>query len=137
MKRLQDRIALITGAASGIGAATATRFHAEGAIVVLTDIDDAAGVTAAQALRDRARYLHLDVRQEDDWVRVFAELVRQPLAFDEETETAALGESAALRAEQIAAGRVDDLVLRDADGREFAWRQIGRKKKVLVTWASW
>ena len=74
MKRLQDRIALITGAASGIGAATAVQFHAEGAIVVLTDIDDAAGGAAAQALGDPARYLHLDVRQEDDWVRVFAEL---------------------------------------------------------------
>ena len=55
MKRLQDRIALITGAASGIGAATAVRFHAEGALVVLTDIDDPAGAAAARALGEHAR----------------------------------------------------------------------------------
>lgn len=68
MKRLERKIALITGAAGGIGGAIAERFHAEGAIVVLTDIEDAAGEALAQTFRDRARYLRLDVRQEADWL---------------------------------------------------------------------
>ncbi len=50
---------------------------------------------------------------------------------------AAIGESAVTRAAQLAAGRVDDIVLHDVDGRQFSWRAIGPKKKVLVTWASW
>lgn len=45
--RLADRVAVITGAASGIGAVSATRFAAEGAAVVLADRDDAAPVAAA------------------------------------------------------------------------------------------
>ena len=70
-------------------------------------------------------------------LRVVSELLSRPLAIDDETGFAALGESAATRATQLADCRVDDLVLRDVDGNEFAWSQIGRKKKVLVTWASW
>ena len=81
---------------------------------------------------------HPEIREEDMVnLRVFADLVRQPLAFDDETETAALGASAAMRAEQLAEGRVGDIVLADSDGQPFPWSRIGRKKKVLVTWASW
>ena len=43
MGRLQDQVALITGAAGGIGRATALRFAAEGAKLVLADVDDAEG----------------------------------------------------------------------------------------------
>jgi hypothetical protein len=81
---------------------------------------------------------HPEIREEDMVnLTVFADLVRQPLAFDAETETAVLGASAATRSDDLAGGRVGDLVLHDADGETFAWSEIGRKKKVLVTWASW
>ena len=43
MKQLQNKIALVTGAASGIGKAIATLFVAEGATVIVTDIDDQIG----------------------------------------------------------------------------------------------
>ncbi|MFC5925186.1 3-oxoacyl-ACP reductase [Micromonospora vulcania] len=46
--RLQDRVAVVTGAGSGIGLATVRRFAAEGARLVCVDIDEAAGVRAAQ-----------------------------------------------------------------------------------------
>jgi NAD(P)-dependent dehydrogenase (short-subunit alcohol dehydrogenase family) len=48
MKRLQDRVAVITGGASGIGLATARRFASEGARVVIADFDEVAGPKAAE-----------------------------------------------------------------------------------------
>jgi hypothetical protein len=70
-------------------------------------------------------------------LRVVAELLGRPLAIDDDTAVAALGESAATRTAQLASGRVDDLVLHDLDGKPFSWSSLGRKKKLLVTWASW
>lgn len=62
--KLDDRIAIVTGAASGIGLATAQALAAAGATAVLADIDDARGEAAAAELRAaglRADYLHCDV----------------------------------------------------------------------------
>ena len=65
--RLNGKTALITGGSSGLGAAMATRFVAEGASVVIADIDDAGGEALAAELGANARYIHLDVTQEADW----------------------------------------------------------------------
>ncbi|KQM57941.1 MULTISPECIES: SDR family oxidoreductase [unclassified Sphingomonas] len=72
MQRLQSKICVVTGAARGIGHAIATRFHAEGGIVVLTDSDSGAGQAAADALG--CRFVALDVREEDDWARLAHEV---------------------------------------------------------------
>jgi len=67
--RLKDKVALITGASSGIGRHTARLFAAEGASVVATDIDDEAGkqtVSDIEAEGGRAIYVHADVAQEAD-----------------------------------------------------------------------
>ena len=55
MSKLAGKIAIVTGAARGIGLATAKRFIAEGAKVVLADIDERQGTTEAKRLGDAAR----------------------------------------------------------------------------------
>jgi NAD(P)-dependent dehydrogenase (short-subunit alcohol dehydrogenase family) len=69
MAQLEGKIALITGAASGIGAATARMFAAEGAKVVIADVLDDAGERLAAAIGAAAAYVHTDVRREAEVAR--------------------------------------------------------------------
>jgi len=65
--RLEGKVALVTGAARGQGAAEARLFAAEGASVVLGDVLDDDGEAVAAELGDTAVYRHLDVTSESDW----------------------------------------------------------------------
>jgi NAD(P)-dependent dehydrogenase (short-subunit alcohol dehydrogenase family) len=62
--RLSDRIAVVTGAARGIGAATARRFVDEGAKVIVADVQTELGRTVADELGDAARFVACDVTDE-------------------------------------------------------------------------
>ncbi len=66
MGRLEGCRAVITGAASGIGEATARLFVGEGAAVVMADVDDDRGKRIVDELGERARFVHTDVSQEQD-----------------------------------------------------------------------
>lgn len=66
-ERLKDKTALITGAASGMGASHARAFVREGAKVMIADINDDAGEALAAELGDAARYVHLNVTSAEDW----------------------------------------------------------------------
>jgi NAD(P)-dependent dehydrogenase (short-subunit alcohol dehydrogenase family) len=68
MPRLNNKACVVTGAAQGIGRAIAARFHDEGAIVILTDLDEAAGAAAAADIG--CRFEKLDVREEADWLHL-------------------------------------------------------------------
>jgi 3alpha(or 20beta)-hydroxysteroid dehydrogenase len=67
MGRLDGKIAIITGAARGMGEASARLFVAEGASVLLTDVLDAEGVAVAAELGETAKYQQLDVTDEAAW----------------------------------------------------------------------
>ncbi len=64
--QLAGKVAVITGAASGMGLATAERFVSEGASVVIADFNAEAGQAAADRLGDRCRFTKCDVAVEDD-----------------------------------------------------------------------
>jgi len=63
--RLHNKVAIITGAANGIGYAAAERFIEEGAIVFIADFDDNAGNTAANQLGENATFVQVDVANRD------------------------------------------------------------------------
>ncbi len=70
--RLSGKTALVTGGASGLGAAIARRFVLEGAAVIIADIDEVAGNALAAEIGEAARFVKLNVSLESDWQAVFA-----------------------------------------------------------------
>ena len=74
MSRLTGRVALVTGGASGIGAATCRRLAAEGAQVVVADVAADAGQSVADDLD--GWFVAADVASAGDTVRMYAETVR-------------------------------------------------------------
>jgi NAD(P)-dependent dehydrogenase (short-subunit alcohol dehydrogenase family) len=75
LARLANKVAIVTGAARGIGAAIARAFVDDRAFVYLTDIDDELGLATARPIGANAAYLHLDVRDESDWELVLRHAV--------------------------------------------------------------
>ena len=75
MGRLDNKVAIITGAASGIGRATAVRFAAEGAKVVVADLSDEAGTALAAELG--GLYVHVNVADEESVQAMFAATVEE------------------------------------------------------------
>src|SRR6185436_9721691 len=76
-RRVEDKVALVTGAASGIGRSAALILAREGAKVVVTDLQDEKGLTLVRQLASdgcEAEYLHHDVTSEDDWLSIVAKV---------------------------------------------------------------
>jgi NAD(P)-dependent dehydrogenase (short-subunit alcohol dehydrogenase family) len=76
MGRLQDKIALVTGGASGLGRAIVERYIAEGATVIIGDVDDVGGEVLTKELGERASYLTLDVTSEEAWTSAMAAITQ-------------------------------------------------------------
>jgi len=77
--RLNDKVAIVTGAASGMGAATARRFGKEGAKVVIADMLEPEGQAVALSINSaggKALFVSLNVTDEADWAKVVDETVK-------------------------------------------------------------
>ena len=75
--RLKGKIAIITGAASGVGKVDAMLFAAEGARVVLTDVNEEAGRAVAAQIGDAAMFVRHDIASEAGWNDVFGAAQKQ------------------------------------------------------------
>lgn len=105
MRRLEGRVALVTGAASGIGRATAERLASEGAAVVVTDVQDEVGEKTAAALAaggGDALYVHLDVTDEAGWQAAVERVLTERDRLDVLVNNAGLGDLAPIEETTLA-----------------------------------
>ncbi|MDI3290384.1 glucose 1-dehydrogenase [Polyangium sp. 15x6] len=91
MQRFEGKVALVTGAASGLGAAAVRRLHAEGAVVVITDVAQDRGEALAAELGARAEFAALDVTQEAAWIAVLDAVVAKHGRLDVLVNNAGVG----------------------------------------------
>jgi NAD(P)-dependent dehydrogenase (short-subunit alcohol dehydrogenase family) len=105
MRRLEGRVALVTGAASGIGRATAERLADEGATVVITDVQDTAGEEAVAAIRDgggTALFVHQDVTDEQSWRAAVERVLEEYGRLDVLVNNAGMGDLATIEETTVA-----------------------------------
>ena len=92
--RVEGKVALVTGGASGIGAGCAETLAREGAMVVISDIQDLKGaevVAAIEKAGGKARYIHHDVTSEDEWIGVVENIGRSEGRLDILVNNAGIG----------------------------------------------
>lgn len=75
MDRLKNKVAIITGAAKGLGEANSRLFAEEGATVIMTDVDVKNGERVAAEIGDKATFYKQDVRDEDGWVSLIKQVM--------------------------------------------------------------
>ncbi|KAK4783845.1 hypothetical protein SAY86_018213 [Trapa natans] len=75
--RLEGKVVIVTGGASGIGASAAALFWEHGALLVVADIQDDLGVALVSKLGERATYVHCDVSNEDDVAKLVEKTVAE------------------------------------------------------------
>ncbi len=96
MGRLDGKVALVSGAARGMGRAEARLFAAEGAKVAVCDVLDAEAKAVAEGIGEAARFQHLDVTREDEWEAAVAGTLRAFGRLDVLVNNAGIAESAPL-----------------------------------------
>jgi 3(or 17)beta-hydroxysteroid dehydrogenase len=77
MGRVAGKVAIVTGAASGMGQADAILLAAQGATVVLADLNESAGQAVVKEIGKDAIFMRLDVSDEENWKQVIAETLER------------------------------------------------------------
>lgn len=77
MGRLTDKVMIITGGAQGMGEVHAKKAIAEGAKVVITDINEEKGQKTSEALGEQALFIKHDVTKQEDWEHVVDQVLKQ------------------------------------------------------------
>ena len=106
MNRFENRVALVTGGASGIGRATVLRLATEGATVVVADVQDekaAAVVTEVESAGGVAGAVHLDVTDEAAWQAAVAEVIARFGRLDVLVNNAGIGDTAPIEETSLSA----------------------------------
>jgi NAD(P)-dependent dehydrogenase (short-subunit alcohol dehydrogenase family) len=124
--RVAGKVAIVTGAASGLGAASARRLAEEGASVMLTDRSVAAGEAAAEAILaigGKAAFMAHDVTSEEDWAAVVAGTLKGFGRIDVLVNNAGVGGGAPLMEMSLADWRA--LLAINLDGVFLGMRAVG------------
>ncbi|MEK9876614.1 MAG: SDR family oxidoreductase [Betaproteobacteria bacterium] len=127
MKQLESKVAIITGAAKGLGAAVATLFVEEGALVMICDVDRDAGEDLARRLGSRAAFSHLDVTQENQWEKLIASIEAEHGKLDILVNNAAIFEVGNIESQSFEVWRRVNAVI--ADGTFFGCKHAVRSMK--------
>ncbi|MBA3816471.1 MAG: glucose 1-dehydrogenase [Parachlamydiaceae bacterium] len=75
--RVHKKVALVTGASQGIGKETALVLAKEGAVVIVSDINDSLGKMVSKEIGGECIYLHLDVAIEEDWKQAISTIIER------------------------------------------------------------
>ena len=124
--RVQGKVAIVTGAASGLGAASARRLAEEGACVMLTDRSVAAGEAVAEAIviiGGKAAFMAHDVTLEDDWAAVVSGTLKAFGRIDVLVNNAGVGGGAPLMEMSLADWRA--MLAINLDGVFLGLRHVG------------
>jgi 3(or 17)beta-hydroxysteroid dehydrogenase len=127
MSQLKDKTAIVTGGAKGLGEAVVRLFLAEGANVVISDVDAECGERLAAELGDKVVFKRHDVRSESDWERVIAETVAQFGRLDVLVNNAAVVEIGNIETQTAEQWRFVNAVI--ADGTFFGCKHAVRTMK--------
>lgn len=101
MGQLEGKVAIVTGAAQGMGEIEARRLASEGARVVLTDVQEEAGRAVAEQIGDGAVFVSHDVSREQDWDRVVATATERFGGLDVVVNNAAIHKIESLENERL------------------------------------
>ena len=122
--RLQDKVAIITGGARGMGAATVRVFAREGAHVVIADMAEAEGAALAAELGERATFHRLNVASEDDWIALVAAVLARHGRIDALVNNAGVLSCAPI--EELRVEEIDRVLGVNLKGPMLGLKHVGR-----------
>lgn len=127
MNRLHDKICIITGAARGMGAATARLFAREGATVIVADVHESEGHLIANEIGGAASFHRLDVSIESEWQQLVAAVIERHGRIDALVNNAGIVHFSLI--DQLTEQDLDRVLGVNLKGPLFGVKHVGRVMK--------